>query len=101
MGKWEIYQQVELKLKDVEIELAKKGITCTNWGNVMLIQTEQCQIIVGCGIENDKYEVTVSSFCRNGSNGSFWLTDLTPENFVSKIVEQIDLDLSMSGNNPT
>ena len=24
MGRWEIYQQIELKLKDVEIELAKK-----------------------------------------------------------------------------
>lgn len=99
MGKWETYQKVELKLKDVEVELAKKNLTYTNWGNTMLIQTEQCQIIVGCGIEDDKFEVTVSSFCRDGSNGSFWLTDITTENFVSKIVEQVELYLSMSGNN--
>lgn len=100
MGRWEIYQQVELKLKDVEIELAKKNISCTNWGNSMLIQSDNCQIIIGCGIEEEKYEVTVTHFCRDGSHGSFWLHDITSETFVSEIIKQVNLDLSLSGNNP-
>lgn len=66
----------------------------------MLIQTDQCQIIIGCGIEENRYEVTLSHFCRDGSSGSNWLTDLTLENFVSEIVSNIELYLSLSGNNP-
>lgn len=100
MGRWEIYQQVELKLKDVEIELAKKDISCTNWGNSLLIQTENCQIIIGCGIEEDTFEVTSSHFCRDGSSGSHWLIDITLKNFVSEILSHIELYLSLSGNNP-
>jgi len=107
MGKLEIYQQVELKLKNVEIELVKKQLICKNFGNILVFHTTYCQIIIACGIEENKFTVTVIKYGRRGLDGRHagygrddvyedkMLTDVTFENFVSNIIKHVESYLQL------